>query len=36
MAVEGLHLCLLAVGRAIGTQFEIWDWGIKCNGGLEK
>ena len=25
IAVEGLYLCLPAVGKNFGTQFEIWD-----------
>jgi len=26
VAVEGLYLCLPAVGRDYGAQFQIWDW----------
>lgn len=26
IAVEGLYLCLPAVGRDYGAQFDIWDW----------
>ncbi|CAF9915233.1 hypothetical protein IMSHALPRED_002380 [Imshaugia aleurites] len=26
ITVEGLYLCLPAVGRDFGSQFEIWDW----------
>lgn len=33
IAVEGLYLCLPAVGRDFGTQFEIWDWRYQAQWG---
>ena len=34
IAVEGLYLCLPAVGRNFGTQFEIWDWNEQARWGV--
>ena len=34
IAVEGLNLCLLAVGRNVGAKFEIWSWGDRAVWGF--
>lgn len=34
IAVEGLYLCLPAVGRDFGAQFEIWDWRDRAQWGF--
>lgn len=34
IAVEGLYLCLPAVGRDFGTQFQIWDWRDEAQWGF--
>ena len=34
ITVEGLYLCLPAVGREFGAQFEIWDWRDQAQWGL--
>ena len=33
IAVEGLYLCLPAVGREVGARFEIWDWRDEAQWG---
>lgn len=34
VAVEGLYLCLPAVGRDFGSQFQIWDWRDQAQWGF--
>ena len=34
IAVEGLYLCLPAVGRNLGAQFDIWDWRDQAQWGF--
>lgn len=34
IAVEGLYLCLPAVGRYTGAKFEIWDWRDRAQWGF--
>lgn len=34
ITVEGLYLCLPAVGREFGAQFEIWDWRDQAQWGF--
>ena len=33
ITVEGLYLCLPAVGREFGAQFDIWDWRDQAQWG---
>ena len=34
ITVEGLYLCLPAVGREFGAQFQIWDWRDQAQWGF--
>lgn len=34
ITVEGLYLCLPAVGREFGAQFEVWDWRDQSQWGF--
>ena len=34
IAVEGLYLCLPAVGKNVGANFEIWDWSDQAMWGI--
>ena len=34
ITVEGLYLCMPAVGREFGAKFEIWDWRDQAQWGF--